>query len=174
MAKKNPRLEILIKVISLEVNKGHLKWKVSDLARLCHVSRSLVYYHFGKTKQEILMACLELLATEYYGLNRPNADWVFDGSLPEILLRARRLHMQTPAIAAFYQRWRVQDSPLKDRLEKYELEFQQKLKKAHPHLSTAKILAIHGIFHGLVTAPFMTDAAIAEGSKVIRYLNKAD
>lgn len=174
MSKKNPRLEILIKVISLEVNKGHLKWKVSDLARLCDVSRSLVYYHFGKTKQEILSSCLELLATEYYGLNRANADWVFDGSLPEVLLRARKLHMKTPAIAAFYQRWRMQDSPLKDQLEKYEIEFQQKIKKAHPHLSMTKILAIHGIFHGLITAPFITDAAIAEGARLIRYVNKTD
>lgn len=174
MTKKNPRTDILTKVIALEVSKGHLKWKVSDLARLCHVSRSLVYYHFGRTKREILEKCLENLANDYYGLGTDGAEWLFDGRLTEFLLRTRKLHLKNPAIAAFYQRWRAQDSPWRDQLTKFETDFQMKIKKSFPHLSMAKVLAIHGIFHGLITAPFITDAAIAEAAKLVHNFNKPD
>jgi len=41
-------------VLKLEVAKGHLKWTVSDVARDSEITRSLVYYYFGKEKISIL------------------------------------------------------------------------------------------------------------------------
>jgi AcrR family transcriptional regulator len=167
---QDSRTAILIKVISLEVNKGHLKWKVSDLARLCGVSRSLVYYHFGRTKGEILGHCLQMVAEDYYGLSTEDAPGLFDERLREVLIQTRRVHLRHPEIAAFYQRWRSQPSPLRDQLIKYEKRFQQKLRKTYPHLTNAQVIAIHGIFHGLITAPFMNDDAVAEVAELIKSL----
>ena len=48
MKKDQVRSRVLQAVIAAEVAKGHLKWKVSDLARHAKVSRPLIYYHFGE------------------------------------------------------------------------------------------------------------------------------
>src|ERR1700745_3649674 len=37
---------ILDAVFRLEVTKGHLRWKISDVSRLAGVQRTLVYYYF--------------------------------------------------------------------------------------------------------------------------------
>jgi hypothetical protein len=41
-------------VLKLEVAKGHLKWTVSDASRHSDVTRSLIYYYFGKDKETIV------------------------------------------------------------------------------------------------------------------------
>ncbi|TNF29269.1 MAG: TetR family transcriptional regulator, partial [Deltaproteobacteria bacterium] len=34
--------------------KGHLEWRLSDIAKDADVTRSLIYYYFGKEKDLIL------------------------------------------------------------------------------------------------------------------------
>ena len=41
-------------VLKLEVNKGHLAWTLSSVAKESTVTRSLIYYYFGKEKKVIL------------------------------------------------------------------------------------------------------------------------
>jgi AcrR family transcriptional regulator len=41
-------------ILRLEVEKGHLGWKISDIARYADVTRSLIYYYFGKERQVIV------------------------------------------------------------------------------------------------------------------------
>ncbi len=40
-------------VLQLQVEKGDLKWRVSDIAKYSGVTRSLIYYYFGKEKEVI-------------------------------------------------------------------------------------------------------------------------
>lgn len=79
--------KILYRVVALETTKGHLKWKVSDLARLAKVSRPLVYYHFGKTKRAILLRCVELIAEEYFGFSEERRRMRSEGRLVESVLK---------------------------------------------------------------------------------------
>ncbi len=41
-------------VLHLEIAKGNLKWSLSDISREADVTRSLIYYYFGKEKETIL------------------------------------------------------------------------------------------------------------------------
>ena len=45
-------------VFHLESRDGHLKWKVTDLARSSGVSRQTIYTSFGNSKLEILKTAL--------------------------------------------------------------------------------------------------------------------
>ncbi len=55
---ENSKEEVYFKicnaVLKLEVVKGTLGWKISDISKEADVTRSLIYYYFGKEKETIL------------------------------------------------------------------------------------------------------------------------
>lgn len=170
-AAKSVRLDILEAMLLLENEKGHLGWKISDLARAAGVSRALVYYHFGKTKREILDTGIELLAVEYFGLTPDRAELVRQGKGWDLVMQTRRMLLSRPAFAVFYLRWRTQKrSPLSARLAAIEVRYQAMLASAFPHLAKEQIGALHGIFYGVVTAPFLTDEALDVIRALLRHV----
>lgn len=147
-------------VISLEVSKGHLKWKVSDLARLSKVSRALIYYHFGKSKYDIVVNSFLFVAEEFYGFSEKRMQLLKDGKIHESLLQTRYLYLKNPSLAVFYLRWRSLKSPLQKHMMDLEKKYQTKLKALFPKCTAFEIEIVHGFFHGLVTSPFLSDEAI--------------
>jgi AcrR family transcriptional regulator len=160
MSNASPARKILHAVISLEVSKGHLKWKVSDLARKVGVSRPLIYYHFGKSKREILEKTVVMVAEDYFGLTPDRVEMLQAGRAVESLLLSRKLFLANPAFAVFYLKWRMEKSPLQSKLLEVERRYQQMLSRQFPGLTKGEITALHGIFYGVVTAPFLDEAAI--------------
>jgi len=59
---------ILNAVTKLEVSKGHLGWKISDVAKEAEVTRSLVYYYLGKDKQVILSEAVKFMLEKVFNL----------------------------------------------------------------------------------------------------------
>jgi len=169
--KEQVRSKIFNAVIAAEVTKGHLKWKLSDIARSTGVSRPLVYYHFGKTKEQILSACLDVLAEQYYGLNFEREAMLRNGQILDSLIQTRQMLTKNPQLAIFYQKWRSgSDSPLKSQLIEIEKRYQQKLKTVFPLFSNDKIAAVHAIFHGLITAPFLDLKSLEKAFDLVRPL----
>lgn len=158
---------VLNSILKLEVAKGHLKWKVSDVARASKVSRPLIYYHFGKTKKAILESCILLIGEEYYGLGKDREHSLVNGSLLESLKKTRAMFLANPALAAFYQRWRMEDSPYRAPLIKMEKRYQNKVRKAFPRMSQGQVLSFHAMLHGLITAPFLDEEAFEEAAGVV-------
>lgn len=168
------RMKILGTVVALEVNKGHLRWTIAEIARRTKVSRALVYYHFGKTKGEILDRCLETVIGEYFALGNERAKWIFEGRVAESLAITRKMFLDNPSLVLFYMRWRTQPSPWQKKFREVDKRYQAKLKAAFPHLSDSQVLIVHGLYHGLVTAPFMTAEALKEGADwVSKFIEEA-
>lgn len=163
------QLKIWNTILSLEVSKGHLKWKVADVARFARVSRPLVYYHFGRSKPEILAKCLEMIAEEYYGLTPERARLLREQGLRESLRQTRVMADANPALAVFYLKWRSQASPLRDQLIQFEKRYVAKLRKAFPHLTATQAELVQAFLHGLITAPFVEEKTMDEG---VRFLEK--
>jgi len=158
----NVRLDILEAMLALENEKGHLAWKISELARKAKVSRALVYYHFGKTKPEILDAGIEVIAEEYFGLTTDRAKLVFEGKGWDSVARTREMIATRPAFAIFYLRWRSQKkSPLAKKLADIDARYEAMLARAFPKLTPDQVLALHGVLYAVVTAPFLTPESIA-------------
>ncbi|MES2856962.1 MAG: hypothetical protein V4692_13930, partial [Bdellovibrionota bacterium] len=99
-----------------------MKWKVSEIARTCKVSKSLVYYHLGRNKLEILFSCMDIVGSEFYGLNSEREKMVRTGSLFDSLKYTRQMFEFCPSFTVFYTKWRLTDTdigrklaPLRDR-----------------------------------------------------------
>ena len=158
---ENKKLEALLnEVFSLEIQKGHLKWKVSDLARNCDVSKSLVYYHLGSGKEAILNSCLEIVASEFYGLDARREKMVREGNLYDSLKYTRNMFLKTPAFTIFYLRWRLTSTELGKKLKSLDQRYQARLAQLFPHLSAEQRQAVHALFYGLVTMPEMSEQAL--------------
>lgn len=160
MTKVNPEIakqRMAPLIIALEMRKGHLRWSISELAKHAKVSRSLVYYYFGKTKSEILLGALTELVEEFYGLSASRQDL----SLHESLLRSHALYKKNPQYAAFFQRWRHTSTEMAKVFIKVEKAYEARLRAVFTQATDAHIRALHGIFHGLTTAPYLDRESIA-------------
>ncbi|MBT3584996.1 MAG: TetR/AcrR family transcriptional regulator [Halobacteriovoraceae bacterium] len=73
MAGKGNKEEVYFKicntVLRLEVSKGHQKWTLSDIAKYADVTRSLIYYYFGKEKKTIVEEAFRYMLDLFFNLN---------------------------------------------------------------------------------------------------------
>ncbi len=161
------RLEIICSVFNLEVSKGHLKWSVSQIARDCKISRTLVYYHFGRTKQEILLNCLEVLTRELYGLNGVRNDFK-KTSLLDSLLSCHDLYSQVPSYSVFCQKWARKQSIYRDKYLQLQKIYDEKLKVNFPNSTLEQRLSLRAYFYGLVAAPSFERELITEALQLLR------
>jgi len=160
------RFKIVIELLSAEATKGHLKWRVSDMARKLKVSRGLIYYHFGKTKQEIIDSCYSFIAEYYYGLST-NRELKTAEDLEKSIWHTLGLYLKNPSIAIFFHRWRLAESPIQKRIFKLETMYRERLQRLFPQLTHDEILAVHSIFNGAVTAPFANKESTRIVSQIV-------
>lgn len=148
-------------VLKLEISKGHLLWKVTDLEAKSKLSRSIIYRYLGNTKENILRNSLQIFIFDFYGLSTDALVFPFE----ERVKRTREYLIQNPEITVFYLKWRATNSWIEKELIAVETKFQQKLKKLFPSLSEEKIWILHAQLHGIVTAPFLSPAQAGQAAR---------
>ena len=151
--------KICNEIFALEGRKGHLKWTVTELARKCKVSKSLVYYHFGKSKTEIFNSSFETVSRELWGLTREREAMISEGRLLDSMLASHKMHIETPEFTVFYFRYRHSPSAIGERIRDYDRQYQERLKRVFPHFSTQELAALQAMFHGLVISPIAHEEA---------------
>lgn len=151
---------ILHAVISLEISKGHKQWKVSELARKVKVSRPLIYYHFGKTKDAILETSVRRVAEEFFGLTPERERMLKEGKAFSSLIQSRKLFLKEPSFVIFYLKCRMTESPFQRKMLETERRYQAMLQRKYPQFSPAQIKALHGLMFAVVAAPFLDEASI--------------
>ena len=163
--KKDEKLKtsIMRMVIHLDCTKGHLRWSINDIARAAKVSRSLVYYYFGKTKSEILLNCLSDAVNEFYGLISTTREV----SVISALIRTYTIYKQNPDYAVFFQKWRHKPSDVQKILLDAEMRFEQKLRSQFQLASEDQIKGLHALFHGLATAPYLEESSLRAAFSLI-------
>lgn len=157
---KSEVFEIANCIFQLEQSRGHLKWKISDVARSSGVQRSAIYYYFGKNKQQILDSSIELLAASFYGVHGA----VEVGGKPNLIKsiqRSREVVLNNPSILSFNFKWRSKKSEIRNRLIEHENGFRKRLAKQYSQLDPSQIEALHAIYHGASTSPFLTENGLA-------------
>ena len=158
------RIDVAATIIEFEIKRGHLKWSVLEIAKVAKMSRSLIYYHFGRTKQDILHNSLNELLEEFYGLSPARAK----SSLSESLKLTQQIYHAYPSLAIFFQKWRKTESQIAEMLLECEKKYEAKLKKAFPKADADQVKAIHAIFHGLVTAPYLKSNTIPTALQLLQ------
>ncbi|WP_413584424.1 TetR/AcrR family transcriptional regulator [Bdellovibrio sp. HCB274] len=57
-------------ILKMEVAKGHLQWTLSDISRESNVTRSLIYYYFGKEKEKVLEEAYKFVISQIFNIER--------------------------------------------------------------------------------------------------------
>ncbi len=147
-------------ILAFENQKGHLKWKVTEIARASKVSKSLVYYYLGSTKEQILDTCIRIGSEEFYGLSAERTAMIQSKGIIASIMYTREIFLKNYAFNAFYLRWRMTPTDLGRKLQEYDVRYQEKLRLLFPHLSDTERLALQALFQGLVVAPNLNEDAL--------------
>jgi len=161
--------KILSSAMELDVKKGHLKWTLTDLSRKTKITRSLIYYYFGRSKLSILNEAIELIGDQFTGQTEERYELWKKGMLLESMIRTREIYDKAPYISQFILEHRVQQNEVGDRIRSKERAFRAKLKSFYPNLDKDQIQAVFSVYWGMCFAPGMTNDGI---ERVVYFLKK--
>jgi AcrR family transcriptional regulator len=151
---------VLDTVIRLEVSKGHLSWKITDLSRLSGVGRPLIYYYFGKAKEEIVRTALKIIADEIFGLSPERIEMWKRGQIAESVLKTRELMARAPHVSQFYFHWRHRPGDISSYFKEVEKRYRAKLGRLLNRKSPAEVEALFAVFFGLILIPELNEATL--------------
>ncbi len=155
-------------VIRLDFQKGSMSWKISDIARASKVSRTLIYYYFGNSKEHIMQTAIDFLGEEYFGLSHARKSLWQDGQIFESLLETRRMCQRAPFVHFFYMTRRHMQNPIGEQLREFEKRFRQKISKAYPRATKEEIEALAAVIFGLVASPDLSEIGLKVALNIIK------
>jgi len=130
--------KILNAVTKLEISKGHLKWKISDVAKEADVTRSLVYYYLGKDKEVILKEAVKFMLQSVFNL--------FEDEPVRVNYRlkiALNQIKQMPYLLVLFVLNRRADNEIGEIIRAGENQLFTLLKKIYPQMSDQQILQLY-------------------------------
>ncbi|MCO5144432.1 MAG: TetR/AcrR family transcriptional regulator [Oligoflexia bacterium] len=151
---------VLNSAIELDFLRGHQRWTLSELSRNSKVTRSLIYYYFGKSKEEMLLEAVKLIGEEFFGLKNTRLAMWGEGKVAESVLLSRKLLEKSPCMGSFYMVHRTANSPIGEALRKLEEDYKAKISKFLSGKSSVEYEAIFALFLGLVLTPRLSDDSV--------------
>lgn len=159
--------KVLDAVIRLECTRGHLKWKMTDLSRMSGVTRTLIYYYFGKSKLELVKAAIRVIGGEFFGLDPARHSlWERKDFVQSILL-TRELFKKAPYVGIFYLTQRQDGAVFQRDITDLERRYLKRLEKTFPRARTDQIHLLFATLLGLIFMPEL------ELSSITEYLKKS-
>jgi|SRR6185312_3266331 len=154
-------------VIKLDITKGHMGWSISDIARTSGVSRPLIYYYFGKSKENIMQTAVDYLGKEYFGLSDERMDLWKNRNIFESVSRSRKLWQKSPYSYSFYVMRRDLQNPIGETIRDLEKKYEEKLKMFYPHATRDMHDTVTAVIFGLAVSPTLTDDGLRNAVKII-------
>ncbi len=155
-------------VIRLDFIKGPMAWKISDIARTSKISRPLIYYYFGNSKEHIMQTAVQFLGEEYFGLSESRKSLWQEGKILESLLDTRKLCQRAPFVHFFYMTRRHMDSSIGEKLREFEERFFQKISQFFPDADRDHVEALAAVMFGLVASPNLNDRGVIAAVDIIK------
>ncbi len=130
-------------ILKLEFAKGHLQWSVSDVARTSGITRSLIYYYFGKEKSTVLKEAYRFVTQIFFDrrsrdLTPENSNTQNSGHM--IQLKATLVDLQKmPNLFVLYYLNKNADNEYGQMIRKAEQKLIKDLHKSFPNLSHQEI-----------------------------------
>jgi AcrR family transcriptional regulator len=125
-------------ILKLELAKGHLKWTLTDVARESGITRTLIYYYFGKEKQTVLDVAYKFVISHFYDMDRMKTLALRERL--EIILRELK---NMPYLLMLFYQAKGDDSEFGRLIRKKETEFLKILAGQYPHLTETQVLEIY-------------------------------
>lgn len=125
-------------ILKMEIAKGPMKWTVSDVSRESGVTRSLIYYYFGKDKKAIVEVAYKFILSHFYNPERVKSTPLRE-RLAGILTDLRSM----PYLMVLFYLAKGQDSEFGRMIREKEKEHLKALKSEFSHLTENQILEVY-------------------------------
>lgn len=158
--KQKPSLEkkdifwtVLNAAISLDIKKGPLKWSMTELSKTSKISRSLIYYYFGKSKENILLEAIHLFGKEFSGSTPERIEAWKRGEIAETLYQTQLVFKQSPFLRTFYTINREEKSKIGEAIRDYESKLRGKISQFFSALTKQELDAVFAMILGVAMTP---------------------
>lgn len=159
-SKHSTHWKVLRAAIELDSSKGHLLWTMSDLSRKSGVTRSLIYYYFGRQKKDILLEAVRFIGKELFGLSDERLELWKNNQIDQSVTASRKLFQKYHFLYAFYFCQRAKDSLIGKEIRNLEAKHLNKIKSRFPDFSTEECQVVSSLFLGFVLSPEISPHAI--------------
>lgn len=160
--------KIMDSVIQLEVRQGHLQWRMSDLARQSGVTRSLLYYYFGKDTEKILKQAVHYYISIFLDFHLERTQKIKQGEIVALIAQARKRLMQRPYLLQFYFQHRFEKSEVSHLFEKAENQYFRNLKESLPRKWQPFSRVLWAFVFGLAIQPSFSEEELKTAEKIMR------
>ena len=152
--------KILNAAIELDYKKGHEKWTITELSRKSKVTRSLIYYYFGRSKGSIIAAAVKLVGEELIGLNKQRQNLWKNGELVSSMKEARVVYEKCKALGPFILEHYDRPTEIGETIRKIEADFVKRLQQTFPKLDLSQTHALYAVYWGLSFSPKVDEKVI--------------
>ncbi len=160
--------KVLNSALELDFRKGYLKWTMSELSRKSSITRSLIYYHFGRSKLSILQEAVNVIGTELIGVDNERMQMWAEGRWADSMSKTRHVLAMAPSLCSFYLLHRERPTEIGEAMRKLEKAYIKKLETIFHSLPPEGILAVSAFFFGITFSPTMTDDAVDYAVKALQ------
>jgi len=152
--------KVLKTVMSLDFKRGHQKWTMAELSRVSGIKRPLIYYYFGKSRIEILLAGVKVLGEECFGLSDRRMRLWQNREMATSIRESRQFMHDHPELAGFYFLHRRKFTPIGNAIQDLESKYCKKFQRFFPKLSSDQQEQMSAFFFGLVFTPNISELAL--------------
>jgi len=142
--------KILNSAIQLDIEKGHLKWSITELAKTSDMSRSLIYYYFPDGKSEIIKESVVKYGEYIIGVSEERLDMMKNGRFLDSFLTAKNFIDQLPHFGEFYFIHKDSKSEVGKTLEELEVKFFKKIESLFSGLEKDRVVLLKAVVKGLL------------------------
>ncbi|MNL11114.1 hypothetical protein D3C87_1319360 [compost metagenome] len=125
-------------ILKMEVAQGHLQWTISDIARESNITRSLIYYYFGKEKEKVLEEAYKFIIANFFDIERTKTM-----GIRERLRRVLQDLKSMPYLLVLYYLEKHRDSDFGKMIRQAEAILLKNMKNEFPTLSEQQLLEIY-------------------------------
>ena len=131
------------------------------------ISRPLIYYYFGKSKENIMKTAIDFLGQEYFGLSEERIKLWQNGEILQSVLLTRSLCQKAPQIHLVYMFRRNLQTAVGESLREFENRHRTKIQDYYSKLSQDSVEALSAVFFGLVAMPALGQKGVENALKMI-------
>ncbi|MBI3535442.1 MAG: TetR family transcriptional regulator [Deltaproteobacteria bacterium] len=144
---------VLNAAIVLDFERGHQRWTISDLSRKSKITRSLIYYYFGKSRSSILLEAVKLVGNEVFGFHEREMTLWREGKFSDSIVDAATIMAKSPQLGAFYLTHRTRDTEIGKLLQEMEQKYFEKLSSFFPDAALDDLITLFAMFLGFTLTP---------------------
>lgn len=151
-------------------DSGHSQWRIIDLSRESGVNRSLIYYYFGRSRDGILLAAIEILGQFYFGIEA-KSEWKHGGFLEAFNDRKKTLN-RSPYLISFFLLQRNPAAFFHKEIRNLEKKYLKRLLELNTQANEDDVQAAYAMTLGLAVLSELPYSVVQRVSEGISYVLK--